>query len=99
MPKNSSLAESLTDLPEMETWTLQPKPITLRLSVSLDNNHCHRFAICQQEAPAVFQLTADGRLEYDRTPDASQHRAVFQAARLCPMQAIHIDQSDEGAQS
>ncbi|MEV5880392.1 ferredoxin [Streptomyces sp. NPDC052101] len=60
--------------------------------VSVDNNHCELYAICQQEAPEVFDLSADGRLRYDATPDAAQSLAVRQAARCCPMQAITLTQ-------
>jgi ferredoxin len=42
------------------------------------------------QAPKVFQLTNDGRLNYDPSPDPSELRAVLQAARVCPMQAIEI---------
>lgn len=60
------------------------------VKVSVDNNHCELYAICQQEAPQVFDLGPDGRLRYDTTPDASQTLAVRQAARCCPMQAITL---------
>jgi ferredoxin len=60
------------------------------VKVSVDNNHCELYAICQQEAPEVFELGADGRLRYDAVPDASQTPAVRQAARCCPMQAIAL---------
>jgi ferredoxin len=64
--------------------------VEIRVSVSVDNNHCHRYAICQQEAPGVFELTHDGRLSYSAIPDPRRLEAVRQAARLCPMQAITI---------
>lgn len=60
--------------------------------VSVDNNHCELYAICQQEAPEVFDLGLDGRLRYDATPSAAHTPAVRQAARCCPMQAITLSQ-------
>ena len=60
--------------------------------VSVDSNHCELYAICQQEAPRVFELGADGRLRYDAAPDAAQAPLVRQAARCCPMQAITLTQ-------
>ncbi|MER6331420.1 ferredoxin [Streptomyces sp. NPDC001034] len=63
--------------------------------VSVDNNHCELYAICQQEAPEVFDLAADGRLRYDATPDAAHTPAVRQAARCCPMQAITLTQENQ----
>ncbi len=62
-----------------------------RLLVSVHNGHCHRYGICQQEAPEVFHLRSDTRLKYDTTPPADQSSRVRQAARLCPMQAITVE--------
>ena len=62
----------------------------LRVTVSVDNNHCHLYAICAQEAPEVFDLSIDGRLRYKSKPPAHLRDKVWNAARLCPMQAIHI---------
>lgn len=61
-----------------------------RTIVDVDRNHCHRFAICEQEAPEVFHLRADGRLEYVSRPGIEHRDAVRQAARVCPMQAITL---------
>jgi ferredoxin len=58
--------------------------------VSVDNNRCHLYAICQQEAPASFLVASDGRLYYDAAPPSQQMASVRQAARLCPMQAIAL---------
>jgi len=60
------------------------------IRIDIDRNRCHRYAICEQEAPEVFQLTADGRLEYEAMPNSDHRDAVLQAARVCPMQAIRI---------
>jgi ferredoxin len=62
------------------------------VKVSVNNNHCELYAICQQEAPQVFDLGADGRLRYDAAPDTAHTPAVRQAARCCPMQAITLTQ-------
>lgn len=62
----------------------------LHIRVDVDRNHCHRYAICEQEAPEVFRLRPDGRLEYHASPDPGQCEAVRQAARVCPMQAISV---------
>ena len=60
------------------------------LVVSVDNHRCHRYGICEAEAPEVFQLTADGRLDYRRRPPFGSRDDVLAAARCCPMQAIHV---------
>jgi ferredoxin len=84
----SRRAAVITDI---DHWTHDAEPPALRVRVSVDNNHCHRYAVCQQEAPDVFQLTPDGRLAYDPSPDHRQAEAVRHAARLCPMQAITVE--------
>lgn len=61
------------------------------MRVSVDNNHCELYGICQQEAPEVFDLGDDGRLRYDASPDAAHTPLVQQAARCCPMQAITLE--------
>lgn len=72
-----------------------PHPVDVpeRLKVSVDNNHCELFGLCQQEAPAVFDLGADGRLRYEANPDPVDGPAVRQAARVCPMQAITLKEA------
>ena len=57
--------------------------------VSIDGGHCHLYGICEAEAPAVFRLVG-GRLHYRAKPGPEQLEAVRSAARLCPMQAIHL---------
>jgi ferredoxin len=67
-----------------------PPRRSITIDVSVDNNHCHLFAICQQEAPEVFQLVDDRRLVFDSRPAWYLVDQVRNAARLCPMQAIEI---------
>ena len=62
-----------------------------RVRVAVHNGHCHKYAICQQEAPEVFTLRSPTRLVYDTAPPAEQTLKVRQAARLCPTQAITVD--------
>ena len=66
-------------------------PAPDRVRVAVHNGHCHKYAICQQEAPEVFTLRSPARLTYDAAPPADQTLRVWQAARLCPMQAITLD--------
>lgn len=63
-----------------------------RVAVAVDNGHCHQYAICQQEAPGVFELRTNERLHYQAFPAAQHTEQVRQAARLCPMQAISVVQ-------
>lgn len=68
----------------------RPTP-SFQISVSVDNNHCHLYAICVQEAPEVFDMSVDGRIRYTSKPAAHLYEKVWNAARLCPMQAILIE--------
>ncbi|GGP64559.1 ferredoxin [Saccharothrix coeruleofusca] len=60
------------------------------LDVSVDNERCHRYGICQAEAPGIFQLVDDERLRYDRRPPPEQFAKARAAARACPMRAIEL---------
>jgi ferredoxin len=61
------------------------------LRVTVNNDRCHRYGICQAEADGVFLLTSDGRLRYDSRPPPSEYDEVLAAARYCPMQAIFVE--------
>jgi sulfoxide reductase heme-binding subunit YedZ len=63
-----------------------------RLIVSVDNHRCHRYGICEAEAPRSFRIADDGRLRYERRPVESEHKPVRMAARCCPMQAITLEE-------
>lgn len=60
------------------------------MELSVDNMRCHRFGFCQSEAPSVFKLLEDGRLQYKHHPEAEFNADIRSAARACPMQAIQI---------
>lgn len=68
--------------------TLVPETAPVRISV--DNNRCHIYGICQQEAPEVFRISASGSLHYTRNVPAEFAAQARQAVRCCPMQAIGI---------
>lgn len=77
---------------------LQADPVTLAVPagseivlVSVDGQRCHRYGICQAEAPEVFQLQDDRRLLYLRQPESDQVPQVRAAARACPMRAIQLE--------
>ncbi|WP_051969693.1 FAD-dependent oxidoreductase [Kitasatospora azatica] len=60
------------------------------VKVSVDNNRCHIYGICQQEAPEVFRISESGALHYTGNVPANLAAAARQAVRCCPMQAIAI---------
>ncbi|MGH3758906.1 ferredoxin [Actinophytocola sp.] len=63
-----------------------------KITVSVDNQRCRRYGICQAESPDLFQLLADGRLRYVRDPENGKRAGAQAAARSCPMQAIQLQE-------
>jgi sulfoxide reductase heme-binding subunit YedZ len=63
-----------------------------KVQVSVDNQRCKRYGICQAESPQLFQLMEDGRLRYVRDPDTESRPMAQAAARSCPMQAIQLQE-------
>lgn len=63
--------------------------------VSVNNRRCHRYGICVMEAANVFALAEDGRLQFDAQPPNEEQEPARMAARMCPMQAIIIEESRE----
>lgn len=63
-----------------------------KITVSVDNQRCKRYGICQAESPDLFQLLADGRLRYVRDPENGKRAGAQAAARSCPMQAIQLQE-------
>ncbi|WP_329128727.1 FAD-dependent oxidoreductase [Streptomyces sp. NBC_01476] len=78
---------------------LVPEAEPVRISV--DNNRCHIYGICQQEAPEVFRISEGGSLHYTPGVPAAYAAKTRQAARCCPMQAIAVSggQAPGGAPS
>ncbi|UOZ10113.1 ferredoxin [Amycolatopsis sp. WQ 127309] len=69
---------------------IAPVPDADTLRVDVDSHLCHSYGVCQSEAPQVFRLGHDGRLEYEKRPAARLTPHVRAAARACPMRAIHL---------
>jgi NADPH-dependent 2,4-dienoyl-CoA reductase/sulfur reductase-like enzyme/ferredoxin len=67
---------------------LVPEAEPVRISV--DNNRCHIYGICQQEAPEVFRISEGGSLHYTPAVPAELAAKARQAVRCCPMQAIAV---------
>jgi ferredoxin len=51
---------------------------------------CQHYGQCTFEAPTVFALNDDGKLEYVGEVDDALADQVEAAADVCPMQAIEI---------
>lgn len=61
------------------------------MKVIVDLALCQDHGQCAIAAPEVFQINDEGRLEYDGAPDDSMREYVEEAADVCPVQAILIE--------
>lgn len=61
------------------------------MRVSVDMTLCQDHGQCAIAAPSVFRINDDGKLEFDTDPDAAERSAVEEAADVCPVQAIAIE--------
>jgi ferredoxin len=61
------------------------------MQVVVDMNKCQDHGQCVFAAPEVFRLEAGERLVYDAEPDEELREAVEDAADVCPLQAIRIE--------
>lgn len=63
------------------------------MKVRVDLGKCQEHGQCTIAAPDVFVLRDDdGRLEYKTSPDDSLIEEVEDAADVCPVQAIFLDE-------
>jgi sterol 14-demethylase len=75
------------------TTAAQPAPAAApkSLRVLLDRDLCQGHAVCVGEAPELFRIGSDGRVEaiVDEVPPALHHKAR-QAAAYCPTRTIRL---------
>jgi ferredoxin len=62
------------------------------IKVEVDMEKCQHYGQCVFEAPTVFKLNEDDKLEYVGEVDDSERDNVEAAVDICPMQAIRIAQ-------
>ena len=60
------------------------------IKVDVDMTKCQHYGQCVFEAPNVFKLNEDDKLEYTATAEDSERDNVEAAIDICPMQAIFI---------
>ncbi|MBI4940673.1 MAG: ferredoxin [Actinobacteria bacterium] len=61
------------------------------MKIVVDMDLCADHGQCVYAAPDVFQLDDNGKLVYKAEADESQRDLVEEAADVCPMQAISIE--------
>jgi ferredoxin len=62
------------------------------IKVEVNMTKCQHYGQCVFEAPTVFKLNAEDKLEYVAEVDDSERDNVEAAVDICPMQAIRIAQ-------
>lgn len=60
------------------------------MKINVDMDKCQHYGQCVLEAPEIFKLNNDDKLEYLAEADDSQMANVEAAMDVCPMQAIFI---------
>jgi ferredoxin len=60
------------------------------IKVNVDMAKCQHYGMCVFEAPNVFKLNDEDKLEYLATAEDSERGNVEAAIDVCPMQAIFI---------
>ena len=60
------------------------------IKINVDMAKCQHYGMCVFEAPNVFKLNDEDKLEYLATADDSERGNVEAAIDVCPMQAIFI---------
>ena len=60
------------------------------MKIYVDMDKCQHYGQCTFEAPTVFALNDDGKLEYVGDVDDALADQVEAAADVCPMQAIEF---------
>jgi ferredoxin len=62
------------------------------IKVEVDMTKCQHYGQCVFEAPTVFKLNNEDKLEYVAEVEDSEQDNVEAAVDICPMQAIRIAQ-------
>jgi len=60
------------------------------IKVEVDMAKCQHYGQCVFEAPGIFRLNEDDKLEYTAVADDSERSNIEAAVDVCPMQAIRI---------
>jgi ferredoxin len=60
------------------------------IKINVDVTKCQHYGMCVFEAPKVFRLNDDDKLEYNGEAEDSERGNIGAAIDVCPMQAISI---------
>jgi ferredoxin len=62
----------------------------MTIKIEVDMSKCQHYGQCVFEAPNIFKLNNDDKLEYTAEADESERANIEAAIDVCPMQAIFI---------
>jgi ferredoxin len=60
------------------------------IKVIVDMDKCQHYGQCVYEAPNIFKLNEEDKLEYLATADDRELGNIQAAVDICPMQAIQL---------
>ncbi len=60
------------------------------ITIKVDMDKCQHYGQCVYEAPNIFKLNENDKLEYLASADESERDNVNSASDICPMQAIQV---------
>jgi ferredoxin len=60
------------------------------INIKVDMDKCQHYGQCVFEAPNIFALNENDKLQYHATADDSELENVKMAIDVCPMQAIFL---------
>lgn len=60
------------------------------ITIKVDMDKCQHYGQCVYEAPEIFKLNENNKLEYLASADESERDNVKSASDTCPMQAIQV---------
>ena len=60
------------------------------IKIDVDMEKCQHYGQCVFEAPTIFHLNDDDKLEYAAEAEEELRGAIEDAVDVCPMQAIRI---------
>lgn len=61
------------------------------MNLTVDLKKCQNHGQCAIAAPDVFQMDDEGELVFDANPSDDTYDEVEEAADVCPVQAIFIE--------
>jgi len=60
------------------------------ITIKVDMDKCQHYGQCVYEAPNIFKLNENDKLEYLASADEFERENVNSASDICPMQAIQV---------